>query len=177
MFGVMSNIAPEVIAGTPSDDDLFAVIGSELERLLPNGRRADDEFVAELRNLPPGLRAMAATYELDVSLTLDDLGWHFGNWHHMSLAEETAAGLEELGATELADLFRKAFLLARDFWGELGSEHWSKWYHGSALEKAVTPLNVKAWAILDTKQMGLFSYWLEYARQFPERLQEGGADR
>jgi hypothetical protein len=168
----MTNITPELIARTDSDEDLFALLGCELERQLPNGRRANDEFVAELRNLPRGLRAMAATYELDVSLTLDDLGWHFGNWHHLALGEETAAGLEELGATELAELFRAAFLLARDFWVELGAENWTEWYHGSPLEPAVTPLTVKAWAILDTKHMGLFSYWLEYARRHPERLQE-----
>jgi hypothetical protein len=167
----MSSLTPEIIARTRSDEDLFALIATELERLLPNDRRADDSFVAELRNLPSGLRAMAATYELDVSLTLDDLGWHFGNWHHMGLAEETAAGLEELGAAELAELFRQAFLLARDFWDELGSENWTKWYHDSALEKAVDPLNLKAWAIFESKHLGLFSYWLEYARRFPERLQ------
>jgi hypothetical protein len=32
---------------------------------------------------------MAATYELDVSLTLDDLGWHFGNWPDPALSEKT----------------------------------------------------------------------------------------
>jgi hypothetical protein len=170
----MTRLTPELIAATASDDDLFALLGRELERRLPNGRRATDEFVSELRQLPRGLRAMAATYELDVSLTMDDLGWHFGNWHHMGLAEETAAGLKELGATELADLFRQAFVQARRFWGELGSEEWSTWYHGSALEEAVSPLNEMAWAILQTKPMGLFTYWLEYARQFPERVEEPG---
>jgi hypothetical protein len=50
------------------------------------------EFLVELRRLPPGLRAMAATYELDVSLTMDDLGWHFGNWHSTELAQGTAHG-------------------------------------------------------------------------------------
>jgi len=31
-----------------------------------------------LTTLPPGLRAMAATHWLDVSLTLDSITWHFG---------------------------------------------------------------------------------------------------
>jgi hypothetical protein len=171
----MSNITPEVIAGA-SDDDLFELLVNELERRLPNGRRPDDGFVGELRKLPPGLRAMAATYELDVSLSLDDLGWHFGNWHHMGLAQETAAGLDELGAAEMADIFRKAFRLARDYWSELGSEDWTKWYRTSALHKALHPLNLAAWAVWETKEQGLFRHWLDYARRFPERLVESGAD-
>jgi hypothetical protein len=169
----MSRLTPQLIAATASDDALFALLGSELERWLPNARRADDEFVSELRRLPQGLRAMAATYELDVSLTLDDLGWHFGNWHHLGLARETEAGLRELGATELADIFGKALDHARRHWKELGVKDWSKWYHGSALEEALAPLNKQAWAIHQEKPMGLFTYWIDYARQFPERLQEG----
>ena len=113
---------------------------------------------------------MAATYELDVSLTMDDLGWHFGNWHDRELAEETARGLEVLGATELAALFREAFRLAEQYWSELGSEDWSEWYHGSPLEKAVDPLNEKAWSILDTKKNGIFAYWIDYARKYPIRI-------
>jgi hypothetical protein len=113
---------------------------------------------------------MAATYELDVSLALDDLGWHFGNWHSVELAEETAAGLEELGAQELAELFRAAFDLAQDYWIELGAENWMEWYNSSALEKAVGPLNAKAWAIVRQKKNGIFSYWVEYAKKYPERV-------
>jgi len=168
----MSNITPQVVARTRSDDELLKLLCDELEQRLPNGRRAADEFVAELRALPRGLRAMAATYELDVSLALDDFGWHFGNWHHIGLAEETAAGLQELGASELAELFRKAFVLARDSWSELASEDWWRWYNRSPLQEAVDPLNVAAWALLKTKKLGLLSYWLEYARRYPERLQD-----
>jgi hypothetical protein len=64
----MSGITPEVIAPTQSDDELFALLGREPEQRLPNGRSSDDQFVTALRTLPPGPRAMAATYELDVLL-------------------------------------------------------------------------------------------------------------
>ena len=49
----------------------------------------DGALAREIRGLPPGLRAMAATHHLDVSLTLDDIGWHFLNFGHPSHVEET----------------------------------------------------------------------------------------
>src|SRR5947207_1772268 len=98
-----------------SDDELFALLGKELENRI-SAERGSAEFLSEIRGLPAGLRAMAATYELDVSLALDDLGWHFGNWHNADLAEETARGLELLGAEELSGLFRQAFQIAKNYW-------------------------------------------------------------
>src|SRR5258708_16159264 len=118
----MSLIREEAI-DKRSDEDLFSLLGHELEARITT-KRGTPEFVAEIQRLPVGLRAMAATYELDVSLALDDLGWHFGNWHNEDLAEETARGLELLGAKELSDLFRKAFQIAKNYWTELGAENW-----------------------------------------------------
>ncbi len=40
----------------------------------------DGSFAATLATLPPGLRAMAVTHWLDISLTLDSITWHFGNF-------------------------------------------------------------------------------------------------
>ena len=151
-----------------SNEQVFELLGDELKSRLPP--RSDLDFVREMRKLPPGLRAMAATYELDVSLSLDDLGWHFGNWHDEELAEETAAGLEELEALELAALFREAFGHAKTFWAELGSPNWMDWYHGSQLEKAVMPLNETAWSVLRPRWNGIFSYWVEYAKRYPEKV-------
>jgi hypothetical protein len=166
----MTTLTPALIATTTSDDQLFGLIGMVLEERLPNGRSSTDEFVRELRALPRGLRAMAAIYELDVSLSLDDLGWHFGNWHNKALAEETALGLEELGADEMAHIFRDAYALAEPYWSELGAENWNKWYFGSSLDEALAPLNQRAWEI--QKQCGgsLLEFWVSYARRYPERL-------
>jgi len=152
-----------------SDDELFSLIGKELQHRVPS-KRDSPEFLAEIRTLPPGLRAMAATYELDVSLALDDLGWHFGNWHSEELAEETSQGLEELGAHELAGLFRKAFELAKHYWTDLGAKNWTQWYHGSAFEKSIAPLSEQAWSILKDKPNGIFKYWVDYARRHPESV-------
>jgi hypothetical protein len=152
-----------------SDEELFSLLAKELETRIKVSRTSP-EFLAEIRTLPVGLRAMAATYEFDVSLALDDVGWHFGNWHSRELAEETAAGLEELGAAELARVFREGYRNAQDYWRELGSEDWMDWYHGSEFEKAVEPLSREAWAILEHKKSGIFDYWVDYARRFPERV-------
>jgi hypothetical protein len=164
----MSSLTLEAIDSC-SNDELFSLLGKELERRI-SAARGSQEFVAEIRNLPIGLRAMAATYELDVSLALDDLGWHFGNWHNLDLAEETAQGLEELGAGELAKAFKEAFQLAKEYWTELGSENWMRWYHGSPLEKAMEPLDKRACSILAAKKNGIFEYWVDYARRHPERV-------
>lgn len=156
------------IESAQSDDELFGLIGEELQRRLPDGRSATDEYVQTLQALPVGLRAMAATYELDVSLTLDDFGWHFGNWHHKGLAAETEKGLIELGATRLAEMFREAFWHAQRFWNDLARDDLASWYHGSELEKAVTPLNEEAWRMRD--ESTILDLWPTYARQFPERM-------
>jgi hypothetical protein len=168
----MTTLTLETIRSS-SDEELFALLGKELEARIP-ARRGSREFVAQIRTLPAGLRAMAATYELDVSLTMDDLGSHFGNWHDPNLGEETRLGLEELGAAELADVFKEAFRLAVRYWHELGARNWGQWYHGSPLEKAMAPLNERAWSILKGKKNGIFSYWVEYAREYPERVGVAG---
>ena len=164
----MSNLTPEVISAS-SDDELFNLLAKELEKRI-SVKRDSPEFMAEIQKLPIGLRAMAATYELDVSLAMDDLGWHFGNWHNTVLAEETIRGLDELGATELMVIFKEAFQITFQYWDKLGAEDWSKWYHDSPLEKEIKPLNEQAWKILKAKKNGIFEYWVQYARKHPERI-------
>jgi hypothetical protein len=164
----MSNLTPEVISAS-SDDELFNLLAKELEKRI-SVKRDSPEFMAEIQKLPIGLRAMAATYELDVSLAMDDLGWHFGNWHNTVLAEETIRGLDELGATELMVIFKEAFQITFQYWDKLGAKDWSKWYHDSPLEKEIKPLNEQAWKILKAKKNGIFEYWVQYARKHPERI-------
>ena len=164
----MSTLTPEAISAS-SDDELFNLLAKELEKRI-SVNRDSSEFVTEIQKLPIGLRAMAATYELDVSLVMDDLGWHFGNWHNTVLAEETIRGLDELGVTELAVIFKEAFQIALRYWDELGTKDWSKWYHDSPLENKVKPLNEQAGKILEAKKNGIFEYWVNYARKYPERI-------
>jgi hypothetical protein len=161
----------EQIQTAPSDEALFELLSSELGRRLPGGRNDLDSFVQELQRFRQGLRAMAATYDLDVSMTLDDLGWHFGNWHHKPLARETIAGLRELEAVRAAEIFEDAFRLAEQYWFELGTNSWHKWYSDSDLEQSLASFNDEMWAICNrSSDFGLMSYWLEYARRYPERV-------
>jgi hypothetical protein len=164
----MSRLTIDAIDAS-SDDELFSLLGKTLEREI-TAPRGSAEFLAQIQGLPIGLSAMATTYELDVSLALDDLGWHFGNWHNPELAEETTRGLEELGAAEMAMVFRQAFELAQKYWSPLGSANWAEWYPGSELEEKLEPLNQRAWAILKDESMGIFKYWVDYARRNPEKV-------
>ena len=81
-----------------SDDGLleqiFALLSS---RVHANAYGDESEFASSIGFLPVGLRAMAATHWLDVSLTLDSLGWHFLNFGEPNFVKETELGLRELG--------------------------------------------------------------------------------
>ena len=113
---------------------------------------------------------MAATYDLDVSLALDDLGWHFGNWHHVELAHETIRGLRELGADRMAEIFEGAFAHAKYYWSEMGSQNWVEWYPDSPLATATASLTNEAYAIWEGQPQGLFSFWLLYTRRYPGKM-------
>lgn len=77
-------------------------------RVVGNPYATDGRFAASIALLPPGLRAMAATHWLDISLTLDSITWHFGNFGESQLVVQTEFGLHELGLHELAMCFVEA---------------------------------------------------------------------
>ena len=62
----MGRLTLESIASS-SDDALFILLGRELEERITT-KRGSPEFLAEIKELPAGLRAMAATYELDLGV-------------------------------------------------------------------------------------------------------------
>ncbi len=164
------------------DEALFTLLSEELKSRLPGGGGDDlDAFLARLRVLPTGLRAMAAVYQLDVSMALDDLGWHFGNWHHRGYCDETLWALRELEAEEAADIFEQAYALAQRHWDTIGErlaafgdfDDFVEWYSGSDLEKALEPLNERMWNLCeraDIRNEGLLRYWARYARKYPHKV-------
>src|SRR3954465_13728931 len=92
------------------DGALMDLLLVELKHTFPPSVRNDPiVFLSRFQSAGKGMQAMALTYDLDVSLTLDDLAWHFVN-HHDSwdLAGETMKGLYELEANELAAIFGEA---------------------------------------------------------------------
>ena len=162
---------------TRTDDEVLAALSATLEERLADTPTGDYEaFLPAIRNLSPGLRAMAATYEFDVSMTLDDLGWHFANWHNLELAEETSHGLRELEAREIADIFDQALALVRPHWDMIGSllsidfDKFVEWYDESELQASLEPLNTRLYDLLGALPHRLFAFWIQYARRYPERV-------
>lgn len=168
------------IAECENDEDLFELLSEELRwRLSAVKDESLEAFVARLRKLPTGLHAMAAIHELDVSIALDDLGWHFANWHHRPYCEETLWALRELEAHEEARIFEHAYALAQPYWERIGDlladdfDTFTEWYRGSALDKALQPLNERMWELCKSRtglEAGLLNYWVRYARKYPHKV-------
>ena len=169
------------IRDASSDTDLLRLLQSELNLLLPPDSRRDvPVFLSKLQTVPAGLRAMAATFELDVSMALDDLAWHFVNHPSLDLYEETRQALRELEAGEAAGLFEKAFSIVEPHWAKLsivgkgndfGIIH--DWLDKNGIQKQIAPLNDQMWKLLKQwPDTGLMQYWVVYARKYPERCVE-----
>lgn len=163
------------IQACQSEDELYGLLSSELMRRLPEGEDPDlDRFLAETRRMPVGLRAMATIYQLDISITLDDLGWHFANWHHRDYCEATIWALRELEAVEQADIFANAYHAALPYWDQIGAliaddfDRFVEWYPDSELEQATLLLSRRMWELQAVK--GLLLYWGSYARKYPDRV-------
>lgn len=156
----------------PAEDD--ALVSSVLDLLKSRVSSSpygwDGAFAQEIRSLPPGLRAMAATHHLDVSLTMDDIGWHFLNFGHPTHVEETERGLRELGLSDLAVMFHEAYELVRPHLPEIrrpGGDYYA------VLEQAghtrrIDELSSHARTALGNQ--GIYRCWAAYAREHPDRV-------
>lgn len=134
----------------------------------------DGSFAATLSSLPSGLRAMAATHWLDVSLTLDSITWHFGNFGEPHLVAQTEAGLDELGLHDLALCFREAKelmfpLLAKRTEADGDPD---EILERKGLSAVADELNRRSWDMDDLvpgKSL-IYDAWIRYARQNPEKV-------
>ncbi len=66
-----------------ADEELLKKIFSVLSKSVTSVAdpySEDGSYAAAIASQPTGLRAMAATHHLDISLTMDDIGWHFLNF-------------------------------------------------------------------------------------------------
>jgi len=130
----------------------------------------DGKFALEIRVLPRGLRAMAATHHLDISLTLDDVGWHFLNFGHPSHVEETEVGLQELGLARVAAMFREAYELVQPHLTEIrrpGEDYYGAMERLGHMNR-INELTDRARASLGDQ--GIYRHWAVYARQHPEQV-------
>ena len=153
------------------DDELISRVFDVLKaRVHADPYGWDGALAKEIRSLPAGLRAMAATHHLDVSLTLDDIGWHFLNFGHPSHVEETELGLRELGLLEVAAMFREAYKLVQPHLGEIrrpGGDYYAV-MERSGEKQRIDELTVSARAALG--EQGIYRHWAVYARQHPEQV-------
>ncbi|HEY6308410.1 MAG TPA: hypothetical protein VI488_18340 [Candidatus Angelobacter sp.] len=164
------------IQNAKTDDDLFQRLSSALTEVFPPELQENrDQFYAALLAAPRGLRAMAGIYDLDVSMGLDDLAWHFGNHDDDRFLQETATSLRELEANEAAALFSAAWDIVRPYLPEIRTRDWAggefhDYLDRTGIQLRIDPLNDDMWAICKAcGELGLIRYWLTYARKYPER--------
>ncbi len=144
------------------------------ERVQGDPYSSDGSFAANLALLPPGLRAMGATHWLDISLTLDSITWHFGNFGEAGLVEQTEAGLIELGLDELAQVFREArdlmIPLLRQRTEADGDPY--EILEQKGLRERGDRLNRRAWDLdsLGGRKSIIYDGWVRYVRAHPERV-------
>ena len=168
-------LSRQIIAKTRSDKVLFKLLGDELSRLVKvNPFKNLERWLKQVQKLPVGLRAMAATHGLDVSMCLDDLGWHFGNWPSLEVAEETRVGLGALGARKEQHVFAQAIEIARRNWAFITSDGFFDRYLESDMKGEMMPLNDRLWGLTSTSRnnngTSLVDRWAPYARRYPETI-------
>jgi hypothetical protein len=157
------------------DDGLLSEIQAILSARAVGDPYSDDgSFAATLETLPSGLRAMAATHWLDVSLTLDSITWHFGNFGEPHLVAQTEAGLYELGLDDLAVCFREAKELMLPLLAERKEDDGDpdEILQRKGLSAVADELNRRSWD-MDVSGPGkslIYDAWIRYARQNPEKV-------
>ena len=108
-----------------------------------------------------------------MSLSLDSITWHFGNFGEPGLVVETEAGLMELGLVGLAWCFHEAKELMTPLiseWAEIGD--YDVMLKRKGVEQFAEELDRKAIALHNTAsgKSAIYEAWIRYARQHPERV-------
>lgn len=163
-----------------TDEELFQLLSNAVSEYFPPELKEDrDKFFAAVQSAPRGIRAMAGVYDLDVSLSMDDLGWHFGNHNDERFLAETEWSLREFGAVEAAEIFKAAWKIAEPHlpeireWNEQKGD-FSEYLESSGIQAQMDQLNDRIWAITnDLGDIGLLQLWVSYARKYPEKCVQG----
>jgi hypothetical protein len=158
-----------------SDEELLEEIFSLLSKSVSSVADPysdDGSYAAALAGLPTGLRAMAPTHHLDISLTMDDIGWHFLNFGEPGLVRETEAGLRELGLGDIADYFVEAHAIVNPLKPEIKKpEDYHAYLESRGLMARIDELTDKASAGQPTvSDSRIYAAWIKYARAHPEKV-------
>jgi len=172
----------ESIRAAGNDEALVDLLTAELQRLLPEEIQKDRNLYHQtLFSLPRGLRAMAGMHFFDVSMTMDDLAWHFGNQNDERDLQETLDGLRELDLLEVADLFERAWKIMEPHFDALrgdgvNSENFYDWLKEIGASEKIDPMNRTIWDFCkNAGESGLLSSWPTYARKYPESCVVSGS--
>ena len=156
--------------------EIFSILNSRIEA---NAYNRDGSYAADIGKLPTGLRAMAATHYLDVSLALDDIGWHFLNFGEANFVRETEAGLRILGLHDLAEWFHEAHSIVKLFLDAVQSgvlegrnDVYLRWLKETGNEERIDALSQFAWDKNKVSANGsaIYAAWIRYARGNPDEI-------
>jgi hypothetical protein len=158
-----------------SDEELLKEIFSALSKSVSSVAdpySEDGSYAAAIGSLPTGLRAMAATHHLDISLTMDDIGWHFLNFGEPGLVRETEVGLRELGLGEIANYFVEAHAIVNPLRPEIKeADDYYQCLESRGLMERINELTDKASATQPSLDGSpIYAAWIKYARGHPENV-------
>ena len=158
-----------------SDEDLLKEIFSTLGKSVSSVAdpySEDGSYAAAIASLPTGLRAIAATHHLDISLTMDDIGWHFLNFGEPGLVRDTEAGLRELDLGDIADYFAEAHTIVNPLKPEIKeAEDYYACLESRGLMARIEELTDKASKRQPTvSDSPIYAAWIKYARAHPEKV-------
>ena len=176
--GAQASVWPAL---SKDDDGVMEELFTTLKVRVSGDPYSDDgSFAANLMHLPPGLRAMAATHWLDISLTLDSITWHFGNFGESGLVAQTEEGLTELGLNELASCFREAKELMVPLLATRKEEDGDPYeiLESKGLREEGDKIDDRAWHLAslheqNPRRSAIYAAWVRYAREHPERVFAG----
>lgn len=99
------------VAPPPQDDDtiLERIFVTLAGRINADPYAWDGAYALQIRELPRGLRAMAATHDLVVCLSQGDFCSYFSHCGEPNHVQETQSGLRELELHAFAELFCEAY--------------------------------------------------------------------
>lgn len=124
---------------------------------------------------------MAATHWLDISLTLDSITWHFGNFGEPDLVAQTEAGLRELGLHELAECFVEAKNLMTPLLAQRTEADGDPYeiLERADLRERADEIDRRANALddLGPGESVIYNAWIRYTRQYPDRVFGPAADQ
>ncbi|HEX4308967.1 MAG TPA: hypothetical protein VHZ25_03010 [Acidobacteriaceae bacterium] len=152
-------------------NEIHEILGA---RVSGDPYSSDGTFAEYISSLPPGLRAMAATHWLDMSLTLDSITWHFGNFGEPGLVAQTEEGLTELGLNELASCFKEAKELMVPLLAGRTEEEGDPYeiLERKGLRQLGRAIDQRAWDLdnLGRGESVIYNAWIRFARKRPERV-------